>query len=247
MAYVAPWFDEYCVQREYNRHPARLAVLQDWAAENGKALWVLANSGCLDFCSVQTFHDNAVAHEHEINAGPTVGDLTTLCREYYSDSRHWINLLQGSSWLRPEDIAAHRRIFSGGYKLATRLHDDPRRVIGAYARACFRGNLLDLLEPGFGPLLYPHLIDNGRFPSDWFGRTTTCGGCRDCGYCATVLERVLVDVNGPWSARDHRAQPCGDGAQPRSGGCAGGPLANPGSGTVDTEERIRRSPLEAEP
>ena len=235
MAYVARWFDEYCVQREYNRHPARLAALQDWAADNGKALYVLANSGCLNFCSAQTFHDNAVAHEDEINSGPTVGGLTTLCREYYSDSGHWINLLQGSSWLRPEDIAAHRRIFSGGYKLATRLHDDPRRVIGAYARACFRGNLPDLLEPGFGPLLYPHIIDNSRFPSDWFERTTACGECCDCGYCATVLERVLVNVNGPWNALDNRAQPCRDCAQPHAIGCAGNCLPNQCSGRINKE------------
>jgi hypothetical protein len=196
MQYVAGLFDSYTLQREYNRDPDRLAGLQAWAEQNGKALCVLVNSGCLNFCSVQTFHDNAVAHEPAINDADNITDMTTLCREYYADPAHRVNILQGSSWIRPEDMHPHREIFNGSYKLATRMHDRPGLVIGAYARAAYQGNLLDLLEPGFGPTFYPHIIDNTRFPPDWFEHITTCGGRCDCGYCTEVLEKVLVSVEG---------------------------------------------------
>jgi len=202
MAYVADLYDSYCVQREFNRDGARLAALQRWAADNGKRLHVLANSGCMNYCSFQTFHDNAVAHESAIHTRGRLADSQTLCRSYLAESAHWSNLLSGSSWIRPEDIASHRRVFAGGYKLATRAHDDPRRVIEAYVRGSHRGNLLDLLEPGLGPALYPRVLDNAAFGTDWFERTMSCAGeCASCGYCERKLKDVLVDVEGALASR----------------------------------------------
>jgi hypothetical protein len=195
MRYVAHLFDSFCVQREYNRDPVRLAELGRWAAESGKRLHVLANSGCLNFCAAQTFHDNAVAHEPAVNEQENVGDLTTLCREYYADRGHWLDLLTGHSWIRPEDVGGHAEHFDGGYKLATRMHDRPRMVIAAYVRGRHAGNLLDLLEPGLGPVLYPHIVDNTRFPADWFERTWGCGSCAaGCTYCEGVLAKVVRRV-----------------------------------------------------
>jgi hypothetical protein len=66
LEYVADRFDSYYVQREYNRDPERLAELKEWADAHGKRLCLLANSGCLSFCSVQAFHDNLVSHEKEV-------------------------------------------------------------------------------------------------------------------------------------------------------------------------------------
>lgn len=196
LAYVASDFTSYCVQREFNRDPERLAELQDWADENGKHLHVLANSGCLNFCAAQTFHDNIVAHETEVNRHDNVRNLTTLCRELYRRCEFRVNFLEGS-WIRPEDIAAHSRLFHGGYKLATRMHDRPRLVIDAYARGRCVGNLLDLMEPGFGPLFDPWIVDNTRFPADWFETTLRCDKrCGRCDFCARTLNAVLAQVPG---------------------------------------------------
>jgi hypothetical protein len=55
------------------------------------------------------------------------------------------------------------------------MHPRPGRVIGAYARGAFNGNLLELLEPGFADLFRPGIIDNTRFPAHWlnlFGSPT---------------------------------------------------------------------------
>jgi len=76
--------------------------------------------------------------------------------------------------------------------LATRQHANPDMVISAYERGAFEGNLLDLFEPGFSPAFFPNFIDNAAFPSDWFDRASSCPHeCSQCGYCESVLAKVL--------------------------------------------------------
>ncbi len=192
LEYVADRFDSYYVQREYNRDLERLAELKEWADAHGKRLCLLANSGCLSFCSVQTFHDNLVSHEKEVSVMVNVrADSPAQCWSYYREPAHWVSFLQ-NPWIRPEDLHHYEGLFPV-VKLATRMHARPRLVIDAYVRGRFRGNLPDLFEPGHGPLFAPYIIDNTRFPEDWFVRTTQCDKrCHRCGYCAAVLAQVLV-------------------------------------------------------
>ena len=192
LMYVADHFDSYCVQREFNRDLERLAELREWADANGKRLVVLANSGCLNFCSVQTFHDNLVSHESEVSGMLNVrGEAPAHCWAWYRDPAHWVSFLQ-NSWIRPEDLHHYAGLVST-VKLATRMHARPRLVIDAYARGRFRGSLPDLLEPGHGSLFAPYCIDNTRFPADWFAQTSRCDKrCHRCDYCASVLAQVLV-------------------------------------------------------
>jgi hypothetical protein len=99
-----------------------------------------------------------------------------------------------ATWVRPEDLHHYVGLFDL-VKLATRLHERPQAVIGAYSRRAWKGNLLDLLEPGFSPLFAPKVIDNARFPPDWFEKTSSCDKqCHRCGYCEDVLKTVLVDL-----------------------------------------------------
>jgi len=195
MEYVADLFDSFYIQREYNRDFERIRELKGWAVANGKTIHFLVNSGCMNFCSGQTFHDNLVAHEAEIVKTVNVrGWNPSLCWNYYADPDHWPSLLQ-NSWVRPEDIHHYDGLFSVA-KLATRMHADPARVIEAYCTGRYHGNLLDLFEPGHGPLLAPYVIDNERFPADWFERTTECDKrCERCGYCHEVLGAVLTKMS----------------------------------------------------
>jgi len=194
MEYVAGLFDSYTVQREHNRDLARLRELKAWADAHGKGLRFLANSGCLNFCSGQVFHDNMVAHELEIDETQNIPDwVPHVCWNYFQDRAHWVALLQ-NSWVRPEDLHRYEPLFSVA-KLATRMHAHPRKVIQAYAEGQFKGNLLDLFEPGHAPLIAPCIIDNARFPADWFDRATSCDKrCDRCSYCEHVLGQVLVDM-----------------------------------------------------
>jgi hypothetical protein len=224
MEYVAHLYDSYYVQRELNRDAVRLGELKEWAAARSKGLHILANSGCLCYCSFQTFHDNVVSHEAEIAAAGDALQVGTLCRHFYGSAEHKVGFLQ-SSWIRPEDISRHHALFGTRYKLATRAHDNPRLVLDAYCRGRHHGNLLDLMEPGFSPEFRPFIIDNRKFPADWCDTTLACGQrCGECSYCAGVLDRVLVNLEDPAGFRRLAAERLGSAlamqpAGPKISGC----------------------------
>ncbi|HHV97090.1 MAG TPA: hypothetical protein GXX37_11570 [Clostridiaceae bacterium] len=192
MQYLAHLFDSYCMQRDYNRSPGHIEELLEWAKTNDKKLVMLANSGCLSFCSGQIFHDNLVAHESEIGETYNItGWIPYTCWNYYKDPDNWVSVLQ-NTWIRPEDLHNYEKYFPV-VKLATRMHSRPGMVIDAYVRGRYYGNLLDLFEPGFGPAFAPYVIDNSRFPDDWFEVTTKCNKkCHECNYCKDVLKAVLI-------------------------------------------------------
>lgn len=196
MSYLADWFDGFYMQREFNRDFSRIRKLRQWCNHHGKSLHLLANSGCLNFCSWQTFHDNLVAHEKEMSEIPNVrSQYPSPCWEFMSHPENWVTFLQ-NSWIRPEDIKHYEPYFET-IKLATRMHARPRSVVAAYAEGRFLGNLLELMEPSYAPLWAGYIIDNSRFPDDWFERTTKCHkDCEDCQYCRRVLRDILVNVSG---------------------------------------------------
>lgn len=194
MDYVADIFDAFYVQRDFNRDLGHIRRLKRWSDAHEKKLYLLANSGCLAFCSGQIFHDNLVSHEQEIDETLNVpGWSPTVCWDYYRHRANWPAMLQ-STWIRPEDMYHYEDIFPV-VKLATRMHQRPRAVIQAYVDRRWHGNLLDLFEPGFSPAFAPFILDNDRFPEDWFQRTSTCRhDCELCGYCRETLDRVLVSM-----------------------------------------------------
>lgn len=190
--YVEHLFDSFCVSKDVNRDPEKLDSIAEYLHTNGKKLSVLANSGCLRSCSMQTFHDNAVAHESEIRAKANI-DWATLagCREYLSKPENYTAFLQ-NTWIRPEDIHNLDGV-ADIIKLATRMHALPTVVVDAYAKRRYHGNLADLFEPGHGPLFAPWVVDNDRFPADWYERTSACNkDCTRCNYCESVRKQVFI-------------------------------------------------------
>lgn len=195
MEYLSDLFDSFHVQRDYNRDLNHLRRLKEWADAHGKQLILLANSGCLAFCSGQTFHDNLVAHEAEACEVRNMKDfMPYLCWKLLKERDNWHMLLE-NTWVRPEDLCHYDGLFDT-VKLATRMHQLPGMVIDAYARRSYYGNTLDLFEPGHGPAIAPCVINNKAFPDDWFARTSTCArNCEACGYCKQVLEQVLLNTD----------------------------------------------------
>ena len=196
MEYLSDLFDSFHVQRDYNRNLPHLRSLKEWADGAGKKLVMLANSGCFRHCSGQIFHDNLVAHEAEICEVKNLDDFTPyVCWNALKKRENWHMLLE-NTWVRPEDICHYEEIFDT-VKLATRMHALPGMVIDAYARGRYYGNLLDLFEPGFGRALAPYILSNGDFPEDWFEKTSSCDKqCHKCGYCQSVLDRILIHTEG---------------------------------------------------
>lgn len=161
MDYIAPYFDGYYMQREYNRDFSRIKELKAWADQNGKRLYMLANSGCLNFCSAQTFHDNLVAHEAEISKMDNAYAFTGACKEYLKDPARYATLYEHLNFVRPEDLSLYDGFFTAA-KLATRVSKNPVEILKSYINGRYSGNLLDLLEPRHN--IFPYALENANPP-----------------------------------------------------------------------------------
>ena len=159
MEYVAPYFDSYYVRRELNRNIDALLELKNWADANGKELYGLGNSGCLNYCSAHVFHDNLVAHEDEISKMDNAYNFTGMCKEFLSNPENYKKLIDYTNFIRPEDIDKYNGIFKA-IKLATRVHRNPVAVVESYVRGKYSGNILDILEPQHS--IYPYALQNGE-------------------------------------------------------------------------------------
>lgn len=191
MQYVAHLFDGYCIAKECNRDLERLRTLKAWATENRKKITMLANSGCMRDCSGQIFHDNMVAHEAEVSKQKNIDFLPYMCYTYLKDPKHYVSVLQ-NTWVRPEDICHYEGLVDT-VKLATRSHQLPGMVIGAYARGWYAGNLLDLFEPSYSPAFAPFVVDSAKIPADFWEHTVACNkNCHQCNYCEKVMNKALT-------------------------------------------------------
>lgn len=190
--YVEHLFDSFCISKDVNRDPENLHRIAEYLHSNGKKLSVLVNSGCLRDCSMQSFHDNAVAHEAGIRTKANIEWAKLAgCREYLSKPENYTAFLQ-NTWIRPEDLHNYDGV-ADIIKLATRMHALPTVVVDAYAKRRYHGNLADLFEPGHGPLFAPWVVDNDRFPEDWYEKTTACHkDCTRCNYCESVRKQVFI-------------------------------------------------------
>ena len=159
MDYVAGYFDSFYMKREYNRNFEHIEKLKKWCDINGKKMHLLANSGCLNNCSCHFFHDNLVAHENEISAMDNAYRFDGICKEYLSDENNLSKLKDITNFVRPEDIHLYEGFFEAA-KLATRVSDNPVRIIESYVKGKYSGNILELLEPRHN--IYPYVLENGK-------------------------------------------------------------------------------------
>jgi hypothetical protein len=109
----------------------------------------------------------------------------------YENQENFPEILK-ATWVRPEDLHRYEP-YVDFVKLATRQHSMFRLVAEAYTSGSFKGNLLDLLEPGFAPAFGRAgvILDNSAFPSDWADKVSCCKReCNYCGYCEEVFERI---------------------------------------------------------
>ena len=193
--YVADRFDSFYLKREYNYDAAALERMRDFCRKQGKKLFLLANSGCLNFCSARTFHDNLVAHQHETAEMDNAFEFHGICTEFLSSGDRRRDLLFHSNFIRPED-AADFASDCDGMKLATRTNFNPLAVATAYFTGHWHGNLLDLTEPAHSELFRPEILANSRIPADYARtrrRLTDPEKLRD--YCAAVQRAATVRLD----------------------------------------------------
>lgn len=159
MKYIAEYFDGYYMKREFNHDFDKIKELHSWCEDNGKELYLLANSGCLNNCSVHNFHDNLVAHESEIAKIDNAYNFQGICREYLEKEENYEALILNTNFVRPEDVYRYEPYFKVS-KLATRVNPNPIRILESYIRGTYSGNILELLEPAHN--IYPYIIENGN-------------------------------------------------------------------------------------
>ena len=192
MEYIEDLFDEFYLKREYNRRLDKLKEARRWCDENGKKLYGLANSGCLNFCSAHTFHDNLVAHESEAAEMDNCYVFHGQCHEYLSDGACREGWLQKTNFIRPEDIHLYEDFFDG-MKLATRVNPNPMGVLDAYAKQSHRGNVFDLLEPNHVGLFLPSIIENKNISEDFATHVMQCDkNCRECNFCRDTQAQATI-------------------------------------------------------
>lgn len=166
MDYVGEYFDSYYLKREFNRDFNKIAELKKWCDENGKTLYALANSGCLNNCSAHVFHDNLVSHESEIAPMDNGYAFEGICKKYLRKEENAHALLDYTSYIRPEDVQLYEDIFPA-MKLATRVSLHPAKILKAYIEnKSYTGSVLDLLEPNHTGLFYPYLLENREIISE---------------------------------------------------------------------------------
>lgn len=193
--YIAEYFDSFYLKREYNRNISKLKEARDWCDKNGKKLYGLANSGCLNNCSAHTFHDNLVSHEREIAEMDNAYLFEGQCFLYLKSEENRENWLKITNFIRPEDVALYEEYFDG-LKLATRMNSNPRKIINAYCKASYSGAVSDLLEPNHSGLFYPFVAENKRLPEDFAKTVLNCNkNCNSCNYCKNALKNSLITLD----------------------------------------------------
>ena len=159
MKYISEYFDSFYMKRELNRDFDAIEKLYRWCEGNGKELYLLANSGCLNNCSAHNFHDNLVAHENEISKMDNAYDFRGICKEFLKKEENYIALIENTNFVRPEDIHKYEPYFKAA-KLATRVNPRPVRILESYIRGSYSGNILEILEPAHN--IYPYIVENGN-------------------------------------------------------------------------------------
>lgn len=166
LSYVKNYFDSFYIRRELNRNFKKIKELKNWCDSNGKILYALANSGCLNYCSAHIFHDNLVSHESEISEMDNGFSFKGICYDYLLKKENHEAVLDHTSFIRPEDIYLYEDIFPS-MKLATRVHENPVSILTAYIdRRTWAGNILSLLEPNHSSALYPYILHNPSIKAD---------------------------------------------------------------------------------
>jgi hypothetical protein len=198
IAYVARYFDSFYVQRELNRNFRALLRLRRFCDENGKQMYLLANSGCLNHCSAHIFHDNLVAHENEISEMDNGYQFSGVCWDFLKNSGNRDTWLQKTNFIRPEDIELYESLVPA-VKLATRVNSAPGRVLRAYADRKYIGSVMELLEPNHSGVFYPQYIENSRIAADFAKNVMNCDkNCGACGRCAEIMKAACVTLgDGP--------------------------------------------------
>jgi len=156
---------------------------------------LMANEGCLLACPFKPAHDAHIGMVVE----SLCGDRTFAMNREFGCIRRLLNepgAFLASPFIRPEDVTRYEALVDG-IKLCGRNKGTPflKRVITAYGKERYSGNLLDLMD-AMGDLEDKVSIPNKDIPDEYFPRVTTCDkACAPCGWCRTLAEKIITRMD----------------------------------------------------
>ena len=158
-------FDSFYVRRELNRDFNALREFRAWCDQNGKQMYLLANSGCLNNCPAAIFHNNLIAHHAEIASAESEYRFTQLCTDYLRKEGKKQAIFTDTNFIRPEDVHLYEGLVPA-MKLATRVNPYYEKIIRAYVTdSHYHGDFTALLEPPHSGVLSPFVFENDRVNS----------------------------------------------------------------------------------
>lgn len=191
------YFDAFYMQREFNRDFNKIKELSSWCSAHGKQLDLLANSGCLHSCAYQSYHDNLVSHESEIDySSLSKLAISAPCHKYLSkmDIYDAAAVFLSNTWILPSELYRYEKYFSSA-KLATRLHTNPRAVANAYVNREKYVDIFSLTEPNYNDIFGGYIFDSSKLCDNWFDFLLNCDkNCHACGRCKEIAKKALVKL-----------------------------------------------------
>jgi len=180
---------KYVLDRSLNRNFETLAEVSKRCrkAYPDMHLGLLANEGCLYQCPFKPAHDAQISLVHMDIHVDTYGVNRDLgCMRTLRERPH---LLFKSPFIRPEDAHAYADAVDF-IKLSGRTlgPDFLRRVVTAYIRGQYTGNLLELLD-SMEWFAGEWNIPNHELPADFHNRMVSCDrSCGECEDCRNLFE-----------------------------------------------------------
>ncbi|MCT4688865.1 U32 family peptidase [Vallitalea sp.] len=154
---------------------------------------LLANSFCLHNCPYQKYHADLVCWQAKTdkNWKEPFQDYRALGCDgiRFRDPSELIK----SPWIRPEDLIIYENLGIHSIKIAGRTFPTQWivKIIKAYAKGSYDGNLWELIMP-----FHPVYVDNKLLDGfiDYFSRKKfDCGvNCGTCTYCNEVADKVVT-------------------------------------------------------
>jgi collagenase-like PrtC family protease len=155
-------------------------------------LFLLANEGCLLDCPFKHSHDTFIGHLSKVPPNQRslfeLNPFAAYCTRIKQETPEEI---LKSPWIRPEDLGRYGKLVDG-FKLAGRelSAEDMLRIVGAYAKGRYDGNLMDLLN-----VRVPGLFIDNRSLDNFVDKAMGCkGACRSCDFCRKSATKLVKRI-----------------------------------------------------
>jgi len=177
----------------------RFDVLKNIRKIYSGELEIIINSFCLNDCPYKMFHYNSFSHTHIEKE--LYSYYSGRCRSIHTSGENYMKL----NWIRPEDLHYYHEIGINYFKIQGRTNvfsGDPVRVVLAYIKEHYDGDLLELLEL-FSPKrplsIADTTIDNRKldgFLEKFVSSPNSCSKvCKECGYCKLYSEASISETD----------------------------------------------------